>query len=54
MYEESINIFDIAIVALIICGAAYYLYKKLFKKSSGGCVKGCSGCPSAQKDYREK
>ena len=54
MYEESISFIDIAIVALVICGAACYLYRKLFAKSDSKCSSGCSSCPSAQKSYRRK
>ncbi|WP_260258937.1 FeoB-associated Cys-rich membrane protein [Vibrio intestinalis] len=46
MYGQEIQFWDIAIVALAVGGAGYYIYRKLFKKP--GCS-GCSSCPSAKK-----
>jgi hypothetical protein len=35
--------FENILVALIIAGAAYYLYRKLFVEKDGGSCGGCSG-----------
>ena len=56
MYQENLNFWDIAIVTLIICFAAYYVYKKLFKKQNKpGCGGGssCSSCASAVKKPKD-
>ncbi|WGV98863.1 FeoB-associated Cys-rich membrane protein [Vibrio sp. YMD68] len=48
MYEQTINFWDIAIVAIIVGGAAYFIYRKVFKKKNA-CGGGCDSCPSSLK-----
>ncbi|WP_084705520.1 FeoB-associated Cys-rich membrane protein [Vibrio mexicanus] len=48
MYEQSFQIWDLAIVAIAVGGAGYYMYRKIFKKK-WACGSGCDSCSSAPK-----
>lgn len=48
MYEQTFSFWDITIVTLVIVGAGYYIYRKIFKKKNA-CGSGCDSCPSALK-----
>ncbi|WP_375748529.1 FeoB-associated Cys-rich membrane protein [Vibrio sp. HN007] len=51
MYEQTFGIVDIAVTAIIVGGAGFYLYRKIFKKKSV-CGGGCDSCASAPKKNR--
>jgi hypothetical protein len=46
MYEQTVNFWDIAIVAVLVVFAAVYVYRKIIGKK-GSCGGGCDSCPSA-------
>ncbi len=46
MYEQSLELWDIAIVVLIVAIAGYYIYNKLFKKNNS-CGSGCDSCANS-------
>ncbi|UYM14443.1 FeoB-associated Cys-rich membrane protein [Endozoicomonas euniceicola] len=46
MYEQANGFLDILITAVVISSAAYYLYRKLWRKKNV-CGSGCDSCPSA-------
>ena len=48
MYEQATDFLDILITTVVISSAAYYLYRRLFRKKNT-CGSGCDACPSATK-----
>lgn len=53
MYEQSVQLWDIAIVAAVVAVAGFYVYKKLFQKKPGCSEGGCDSCSSAIKKPRD-
>ncbi len=46
MYEQSFQFWDIAIVAIVVIGAGFYMYRRIFRKKNS-CGSGCDSCSSA-------
>jgi|GEM_PF-638302 len=48
MYQQSVSVTELLVLAAAVALAAGYLYNKWFKKR-GQCG-GCSGCPSSKRN----
>ena len=46
MYEQSFQFWDTAIVAIVVIGAGFYMYRRIFRKKNS-CGSGCDSCSSA-------
>lgn len=54
MYEQNIQLWDIAVVAIVVLIAGFYVYKKIIKKKPGcGGGEGCDSCASSIKKPRD-
>ena len=49
MFEQQFQLWDLAIVLIIVVAAGFYLYRRM-RSGSGSCGKGCGGCPSQAKE----